>query len=402
MFIFTPSIIKGLIAYGQDKKIIIYHIILKKYGTIHINENYKNIIISQDGKYLSILLNDKFLVYLIDCSNNTHINLSLIDNISLKENYKNFIVSGIFYFDYLKKIWCGISGNTYQLIKNGIIIDNIKIIEEIKSIEYYENYVLFFLNGNIIYINSEGERGEINDIIIKNNAKTEFNKIDSEYKISQYIKDYKEKLFDKDCYQNNELKNLYIPIKSEIIQKVLESFPEDEEEENKTVGELLKSIGIIARKSQQFAQKIYDILNISFKYYKGNLNYFNNQEEHIQFSGWVKNSLNLKFYEDFCELKNKDKNENNEFFKKCLLKLTKFYTQCLLSYNKIEFKYTEENVEFNKNEMEDINEIRGNKKNVNFTVLPGLFCNGAYLDIGKIQVFTYTQNTFHFIDKCFL
>ena len=68
---------------------------------------------------------------------------------------------------------------------------------------------------------------------------------------------------------------------------------------------------------------------------------------------------------------------------------------------KIEFKYTEENVEFNKNEMEDINEIRGNKKNVNFTVLPGLFCNGAYLDIGKIQVFTYTQNTFHFIDKIF-
>ena len=82
----------------------------------------------------------------------------------------------------------------------------------------------------------------------ENDLKTEFNKIDSEYKISQYIKDYKEKLFDKDCYQNNELKNLYIPIKSEIIQKVLESFPEDEEEENKTVGELLKSIGIIARK----------------------------------------------------------------------------------------------------------------------------------------------------------
>ena len=57
MFIFTPSIIKGLIAYGQDKKIIIYHIILKKYGIIHINENYKNIIISQDGKYLSIQKN---------------------------------------------------------------------------------------------------------------------------------------------------------------------------------------------------------------------------------------------------------------------------------------------------------------------------------------------------------
>ncbi len=399
MFIFTPSIIKGLIAYGQDKKIIIYHIILKKYGTIHINENYKNIIISQDGKYLSILLDDKFLVYLIDCSNNTYINLSLIDNISLKDNYKNIILSGIFYFDYLKKIWCGISGNTYQLIKNGIIIDNIKIIEEIKSIECYENYVLFFLNGNIIYFNSEGERGEINDIIIKKKTKDEFKKIDLEYNISKYIKDYKEKLFDKDCYQNNELKNLYIPIKSEITQKVLESFPEDEEEENKTVGELLKSIGIIARKSQQFAQKIYDILNISFKYYKGNLNYLNNQEEHIQFSGWVKNSLNLNFYEDFC--KNEYKNENNEFFKKCLFKLTKFYTQCLLSYNKIEFKYTEENVEFNKNEMEDINEIRGNKKNVNFTVLPGLFCNGAYLDIGKIQVFTYTQNTFHFIDKCF-
>lgn len=255
-------------------------------------------------------------------------------------------------------------------------------------------------NNSSKYQKSQNIEAQILKGFPENDLKSEFKKIDLEYNISNYIKDYKEKLFDKDCYQNNELKNLYIPIKSEITQKVLESFPEDEEEENKTVGELLKSIGIIARQSQQFAQKIYDILNISFKYYKGNLNYLNNQEEHIQFSGWVKNSLNLNFYEDFC--KNEYKNENNEFFKKCLFKLTKFYTQCLLSYNKIEFKYTEENVEFNKNEMEDINEIRGNKKNVNFTVLPGLFCNGAYLDIGKIQVFTYTQNTFHFIDKCFL
>lgn len=232
-------------------------------------------------------------------------------------------------------------------------------------------------------------------------SESEFNKIDLEYKISNYIIDYKEKIFDKDCYQNNELKNEYILIKSEIIQKVLDSFPEDEEEENKTVGELSKSIGIISRNSQNFAQTIYDLLNISFKHYKGNLNNLNNQEKHIQLSGWVKKSLNLNFYEDFCKLKNEYKNENNEFLKNCLLKLTKFYTQCLLSYNKIEFKYTEENVEFNKNEMEDINEIKGNKKLVNFTVLPGLYCNGAYLDNAKIQVFTYTQDTFHFIDKVF-
>lgn len=62
---------------------------------------------------------------------------------------------------------------------------------------------------------------------------------------------------------------------------------------------------------------------------------------------------------------------------------------------KIELKKCKKDSDFNNNEMFDLAEIRGHKKKVNFVVLPGLFCNGVFLQSGKIHVFTYTPKTFY-------
>ena len=74
--------------------------------------------------------------------------------------------------------------------------------------------------------------------------------------------------------------------------------------------------------------------------------------------------------------------------------LTLLYFHCELSFPNVDVDFNSE-IKFNHEKMIDfIN--KGNKKEVNFVILPSLFSNDNYLENGKSWVFTYKKKTLKF------
>jgi len=118
-----------------------------------------------------------------------------------------------------------------------------------------------------------------------------------------------------------------------------------------------------------------------------------------EFSSWVKEyekePEGKQYYEEYFNSNNiKDKFDYNKYFPTLFSQLAILYFHCELSFPIVDVDFNSE-IKFNHEKM--INFInKGNKKEVNFVILPSLFSNGNYLENGKSWVFTYKKKTFKF------
>ena len=186
-----------------------------------------------------------------------------------------------------------------------------------------------------------------------------------------------------------------------IFQKEAYNYMNSEEEiENENVAYFLKNVAEISRKSYSEANIL--LKNLLEKFTKitnqKNINILlDKEQDKKEFSSWVKKyEKNNKLQEDKNSL-NQSKNKENQqqkFLSDLKSKLKIMYLHCVLSFPLVEINFEKEE-KFNSEKMIDfIN--RGNKRKVNFVILPSLFSNGNFLQNGKSWVFTYNKNTFRF------
>lgn len=233
----------------------------------------------------------------------------------------------------------------------------------------------------------------------KNETKEKPNGIHEEFEskidISEYIKPYTKELTFNDSYLAKNIENEYINLESDIQQLCLDKNDEEEEIENESLGKYLYKLKGIASNALKLVSDLKEALFLEFK---KNNKIFQNLKINdpgciVEFSCWAKNSLidEKQFLKNFCEKSKKEEYSKEDF--DLYLKLAGIYFQCLLSSEIIEFKYLKNyDIDFNNNEMYDLAQVRGNKKKVNFDVLPGLFYNKIFFQNGKIHVFCYIPN----------
>ena len=211
------------------------------------------------------------------------------------------------------------------------------------------------------------------------------------FNFSKYINPYNGELRMDNSYLAKDIENEYIIIQSDIQQLCLEKNDDDEEMENEFLGKFLDRLKKIALDARESANDLEEDLFKEFQ--KNNAKYSGLKKEKCitEFSSWTKNSINEKqLLENFC--KDKIKPDYNEEDKGLFFKLTSIYFKCKASSEIIEFRGLGGDgldIDFNSEEMIDLAQIRGNKKKVNFEVLPGLYHNGQFFQKGKIHVFAY-------------
>ena len=210
------------------------------------------------------------------------------------------------------------------------------------------------------------------------------------FNFSKYINPYNGELRMDNSYLAKDIENEYIIIQSDIQQLCLEKNDDDEEMENEFLGKFLYKLKKIALDAKISADDLEKGLFEEFQKCKAEYSGLQKEECKTEFSPWIKNSINEKqLLENFCKNKIADYNEED---KGLFFKLTSIYFKCKASSEKIEFKRLGDDgldVDFNSEEMIDLAQIRGNKKKVNFEVLPGLYHNGQFFQKGKIHVFAY-------------
>jgi hypothetical protein len=209
------------------------------------------------------------------------------------------------------------------------------------------------------------------------------------FNFSKYINPYNGELRMDNSYLAKDIENEYIIIQSDIQQLCLEKDDDDEEMENEFLGKFLYKLKKIALDAYISAKDLEKGLFKEFQKNKAKYSGLKEEECKTEFSSWIKNSINEKqLLENFC--KDKIKPDYNEEDKGLFFKLTSIYFKCLASSETIDFRENDGlDIDFNSEEMIDLAQIRGNKKKVNFEVLPGLYHNGQFFQKGKIHVFAY-------------
>ena len=172
----------------------------------------------------------------------------------------------------------------------------------------------------------------------------------------------------------------------------------------------LEKVGYLVRFSHEIAIYIFDKLLNKFKEEKG----FHSIEANtirLYFASWIKETLNEELFRKISKKKNiydqvkekienKNENENEinsdnekEFLIKLFPDIIKLYFHCFLADIRVDIKYAMENDIFNSENMIDIllTGLEGDK-NILFTFLPGLHCNGRYFENSYIYVTTYPIN----------
>ena len=211
------------------------------------------------------------------------------------------------------------------------------------------------------------------------------------FNFSKYINPYNGELRMDNSYLAKDIEKEYIIIQSDIQQLCLEKDDDDEEMENEFLSKFLDRLKKIALDARESANDLEEDLFKEFQ--KNNAKYSGLKQEECktEFSSWIKNSINEKqLLENFC--KNKIEPDYNEEDKGLFFKLTSIYFKCKASSEEIKFRDLKNDgldIDFNSEEMIDLAQIRGNKKKVNFEVLPGLYHNGQFFQKGKIHVFAY-------------
>ena len=181
----------------------------------------------------------------------------------------------------------------------------------------------------------------------------------------------------------------------------------NEKKENENVAVFLFRVAQIARIAHSKQKILFQFMKE--KYLESNkidINVFEKEKEKSlqEFSSFVKNSeKNKQTKEDYIKILSqvklyekdeKNNNKENEFITKLFFDLSILYFHCSISFPLVEISFTKKE-DYNSEEMIDfIN--RGKNRKVNFVILPSLFSNGNFLQIGKSWVFTYLKNTFRF------
>ena len=189
-----------------------------------------------------------------------------------------------------------------------------------------------------------------------------------------------------------------------IFQKeALDYIDDDEEKENETIAKFLKNVANISRKAYNISNDLFIKMFEEFLIYTEEQKTISSlkSNEHFkkEFSSWVKEYEKdpevKQYYEKYFNLnKIKGKFVDNKYIPTLFSQLIKLYFHCELSFPNVNVDFNSK-IKFNHEKMIDfIN--KGNKKEVNFVILPSLFSNGNYLENGKSWVFTYTKKTFKF------
>jgi hypothetical protein len=166
----------------------------------------------------------------------------------------------------------------------------------------------------------------------------------------------------------------------------------------------LRNVGYLARFSHEIAIYIFVKLFNKFKI-KNDINRLERDTIRLYFSSWIKELFNEKSFESITKKENiyaqvKDEIENKinsdnelEFLKKIFPDIIKLYFHCFLADIEVNIIYAIENEKFVPEYMIDIL-LTGleDDKNILFTFLPGLYCNGQYFENSYIYVTTYPIN----------
>jgi hypothetical protein len=166
----------------------------------------------------------------------------------------------------------------------------------------------------------------------------------------------------------------------------------------------LKNVGYLVRYSHEIAIYILQNLFIMFKEENG---IPSSEEETIRlyFSSWIKELFNEDCFKKISKNENINAQIRNEIEKEINLKhlieflinifpdIIRLYFHCFLTDIKVNIKYADQNSKFDSDYMIDIL-LTGleDDKNVLFTFLPGLYCNGRYFENSYIYVTTYPIN----------
>jgi hypothetical protein len=166
----------------------------------------------------------------------------------------------------------------------------------------------------------------------------------------------------------------------------------------------LKKVGYLIRFSHEIAIYTYNKLFHKFKEENG-IHSLEKDTIRLYFSSWIKELFNEKSFESITKKENiyaqvKDEIENKinsdnelEFLKKIFPDIIKLYFHCFLADIEVNIIYAIENEKFVPEYMIDIL-LTGleDDKNILFTFLPGLYCNGQYFENSYIYVTTYPIN----------
>ena len=273
---------------------------------------------------------------------------------------------------------------------------NKKKFETIKDIKDWKDEILQFMTENLNLKHAEILKylNNIEENIVGRTKKDE---------IQHNIQNY-------NVFTSKDIQNYY----SEIIdyyKRYSVNYINDDEPENKTIGEFLEKVANISRKSYNDSNKFLTLLYKEFKNIENNYETIISSVDQfkMEFSSWVKNNnqLMVNSLEVFIkntninEYINEQKEENTKNYLKKLYKdLLLLFFQCELSFPSITINFKEEE-EFNFSKMEDLaNNVGTGKKKINFVVFPSLISNGEFLQKGKQYVFTYfneeKKKTFYF------
>ena len=202
--------------------------------------------------------------------------------------------------------------------------------------------------------------------------------------------------------ENNQIIN---KISSKVFKYI-----EMDEKQNKnnleTEGKFLYSIGGIARKSLDIANRLYSKLFEEYKRYLKDPTKINrNQLDKKNLSRWVKNRFNVKEF-----IKNAAENHKQAIFKynqylvhkndtdflfEIFYDFLSLFLKCSLSIPMVEVKFLDDNnildKPINNQEMIDLI-IKNRSYKVNFCFLPQLVSNDGLIPGAKFHVFTYNES----------
>jgi len=265
-----------------------------------------------------------------------------------------------------------------------------------RDIDIWKNGILTYFSNNFNskYREIENYLNDIEKDIFNNNENNE-----QKYNIQSY-----------NVFTSKDIQNYY----SEIIdyyKRYSVNYINDDEPENKTIGEFLEKVANISRKSYNDSNKLLALLYKEFKNIENNYETIISSVDQfkMEFSSWVNNNnqLMINSLEDLIknaninEYINEQKEENTKNYLKKLYKdLLLLFFQCELSFPSITINFKKEE-EFNFTKMEDLADNKGKRKRkINFVVFPSLISNGEFLQKGKQYVFTYfndeKKKTFYF------
>jgi len=163
----------------------------------------------------------------------------------------------------------------------------------------------------------------------------------------------------------------------------------------------LKKVGYLARFSHEVAIYMFQNLLILFKE-ASKIQSKEKETIRLNFSSWIKELFNEDCFQNISknksinsqiteEIENEINSDNEiEFLKNLFPDIIKLYFHCFLADIRVNIIYAMEDEKFDPESMIDIL-LTGleDDKNILFTFLPGLYCNGQYFENSYIYVTTY-------------